>query len=585
MPGPPPPGLAAPGRYVRANPNRPILDGAARHADSLRRATGAWGPSVVTALGATQVDAAGTTGVVGKKTLLMTGDKVVAANAALTAAGSGLRFASAGDEVAVGAARMRKVNLALPLRAGGPDDALRVRRAAGQDVTYADCHRSAVSAMGFDYDPAAALDCEKPAIPAGVFADGEVRDAPKTPALKAMIPNVIGDLSPENQKLLGRAERYTGSVAERSGRAVIGAYLPKLTAADEFPGLTQPFADMDRMSQHVTDQMLVRPNAADITANRLQEKQERHLLQRLQQEEDAAAGAGGRAAVRIDAVTPAQRQRLGQEAEYPRALSADEQVAATAESVRIQTEKASIAEAKKTWTKFNLLSLCADAMKGAAPQDEKIATAKARLREALGDKLTAGVADPDERARLAGFVDDFPIADAAAAYTDMCQTLKINEYADPQPGQALTLVSAGASDLWKEIDNQTTRDELMYRKRIFVAGKETDARQRAHAGPGAPPVPVRPEDVTEQMMARWGTDMGAPTDLETWNFHWAAVVAKQGNDYTTLENFSVEDPAAVNGDQVFNTFGADKGFYDHYKDTGFFGTAGVAMCFDKNPPA
>ncbi len=55
-------------------------------------------------------------------------------------------------------------------------------------------------------------------------------------------------------------------------------------------------------------------------------------------------------------------------------------------------------------------------------------------------------------------------------------------------------------------------------------------------------------------------------ERDLWNFHWAGVVMKDGADYVTLENLSVEDHNVINGSWYFQMYGpADQSFHSENK--------------------
>ncbi len=50
----------------------------------------------------------------------------------------------------------------------------------------------------------------------------------------------------------------------------------------------------------------------------------------------------------------------------------------------------------------------------------------------------------------------------------------------------------------------------------------------------------------------------APEGVDLWNFHWAGVIMKDGADYVTLENLSVENEDVLNPSWYFRMYGAGK---------------------------
>ena len=60
-----------------------------------------------------------------------------------------------------------------------------------------------------------------------------------------------------------------------------------------------------------------------------------------------------------------------------------------------------------------------------------------------------------------------------------------------------------------------------------------------------------------------------PSDVGTWNFHWAGVVMKSSSDTMTLENYSVSDYEVQNKEWVFQMYGVGKkkqSFHEEHKD-------------------
>jgi len=547
LPRVPPPGgrpapLQAAVRAPRVSEARRTLDQADTHERGTKAPTGAWPVDATIGGGANTVEVSGDRGtaIVDKNTLAVTAEKLGAMNTALAQGGSSLRFAETQTQTWIrqGEASLLEVRPVLDLAAGGPDDALRQRREAGENVTYADCHRSAVVAAGFGFDPRAGRDCQTPALPTGVFRVGEVRDGAKIDNLKALNKDtpLTPDTGPFN--MMANADRYVGSVGERKTRGVVGAYLPKTTT--KFPSLVGPFAAVDGMTQRMTDNTLDNFSITKVRGNRIAAKRNQFVA--------------GRTGKNVDDLENADFTPLRGDPDYPNALSNTEEQQLQADMVTIDAEKQELTNAKKTWSKYNLLTLCADAMKKPGADANSV---KAELRAAIGLNMS--------ETNLNALLDTFPVDDAVAAYNEMCQTLKMNEHCKPKAGQVMSVVTPGASVLWKEVKNDRTDAELSFRKREYVAHAEG----------------VAPANVDEAMMARHRGDYGIPKDPETWNFHWAAVIATSGNEYTTMENFSVEDPAAINDKQCFNAFGPQKSLYDHYKDSGFFGSSAIAMCFDK----
>jgi hypothetical protein len=237
-----------------------------------------------------------------------------------------------------------------------------------------------------------------------------------------------------------------------------------------------------------------------------------------------------------------------------------EQGLGTATWPDVEQQKASMVETKKVWNKYTLLSLCAEGVKS----NTNVEDVKKYILNAASKGLLTNL---EERKDLDKLLEKLPVNDAAAAYDALCKKLKINQYCEPKPGQVIGMVAPGASDLWQHGETDQTKAELSNQQLEFVAAK----------------VGKQPDAVTPDDMASCLDDAHWPTDGDQrWNFHWAAVATNSANgDYITFENFSVEDPEAINDKQVINAFGSSKTFYDYYKESGFFGNAAVAMCFEK----
>jgi hypothetical protein len=65
-------------------------------------------------------------------------------------------------------------------------------------------------------------------------------------------------------------------------------------------------------------------------------------------------------------------------------------------------------------------------------------------------------------------------------------------------------------------------------------------------------------DVGEGYTISTGGDPKPGFEDSTWNFHWAGVVMKSGEDTVTLENYSVGDPAVENHEWVYQMYGSAK---------------------------
>jgi hypothetical protein len=498
------------------------LKRAAAYETAKSKPTGAWPAN-------DKVERSGTgqTAIFGKQNVAMSKEQLESTNARLIKNGSHFQFAPLQDvPVTIDGKPLVAVKPSIGFPPSGVDAALKARREKGEEVTYADCHRNAVVSLGFGYDPKSAKDCETPAIAEGVLPRGPMA-APKISEFKRCCKpsQREGNLG---AKLIEQSS-FIGNVAERGARSLIGGYLDKL-AAD--PELKATFDTLDKA---------MAPNF------------------------DRARG--------------------------------EFEVDSTADKDLLAADFETLKSAKQCWNKYGVLSAINDvwdrtsAMEPAARET----AARDKLRELYGNVT-------DNNAGMDDFVKSFPLEKAIAGYDTMCKELKLNKYCKPEPGQAMSMVTAGGCDVWKKEDTEPRKQELASRQRKYVAAilgvapEQVDVDMILKLGDAG--FPEKMEHCTKSQLAhvaeRAGVDLKDltpelyagnreaefPTEMDTWNFHWAAAVAEDGGDYMTLENFSVENPDAINGKQIFNAYGKDKSFYDHYKASGFFGGSCVALCFN-----
>lgn len=108
------------------------------------------------------------------------------------------------------------------------------------------------------------------------------------------------------------------------------------------------------------------------------------------------------------------------------------------------------------------------------------------------------------------------------------KTFKINDYAAPSIGDSLSQVS-----------NETERHAETNKAQKLALKYEL------------------PEDSSTEALRTSGRI--PPLELATlrdlWNFHWAGVIMKDGSDYVTLENLSVENINLVNRNWYFRMYG------------------------------
>ncbi len=87
-------------------------------------------------------------------------------------------------------------------------------------------------------------------------------------------------------------------------------------------------------------------------------------------------------------------------------------------------------------------------------------------------------------------------------------------------------------------------------------------------------------------IAAGARDASTATVRQPWNFHWAGVILKDGGDYVTLENLSVEDPGTLNENWFFQMFGTeqkDQTFHAQYAETGEFGNVPLTINYSNHP--
>ena len=147
----------------------------------------------------------------------------------------------------------------------------------------------------------------------------------------------------------------------------------------------------------------------------------------------------------------------------------------------------------------------------------------------LGDETLEGPPKSGKKPSvfLAGFYTgldstSFGMRDAAGQLYTALQMFGVNQYAEPEIGDALVQFNDEAEKKSEEIKTAKREDEVV---------------RREEAGEQPSPATLPPE----------GRDI--------WNFHWAGVIMKDGLDYVTLENLSVEFTSVKNDLWYFAMYG------------------------------
>jgi hypothetical protein len=490
----------------------------------------------------------------------------------------------------------------LQLDETGPDGALARRRKLGEPVTYADCHRNAVVSAGFPYDPKKdAKDCERVVIPGGPpkkaapKIEKDLRDLFERDDLVVAGKELRTDK--RLKTVLGNLARYTSHVGERNARAVLGQALEtmessggeikaafdlirKATAAkvdaDCGPVLKENYkAPEDKKTEQLTlikdvketwNLYAVLAMCAEPVSGSPEEataaRQSRLVSALGMSKEEAAAVLKAIPATALGEL--ATSMKVNQHCD-PKPGQVMAMVPAGASDLWEPVDNEHTrAELQKRQVRFAADMERHDRQAARAARANKVE--KSAVTAEMGEKYFKDLKQS--------------VADAGLGDVEEITEEVMEMYYDQQVEALASATNVSAKDIRAYFEGQSATEASEKPPTAMTAELFEKHKGTVNAAFLESYVPA--PTVTPEILARNMTKDGRPDALEMWNMHWAGVAMRDGDEVVTFENFSVENQDAMNDKWMFGTYGK-KSFYDESMDSGFFGPAGVAMCFEQNP--